>query len=315
MGARWKATAGAAVVGLVGSATILLLAVLFDSSGQEVAVPNRIDSPSPQQASSRPTTQARADTLAPDDDYEATLRNARFSTRGWKTDFSRHSIPYNEILSGGPPRDGIPPIDNPRFVTPEEAAAWLTDVEPVIALEVGGEAKTYPLQILTWHEIVNDTIGGVPVVATFCPLCNSAIVFDRRLNGTVYDFGTSGNLQFSNLIMWDRQTESWWQQFIGDAIVGELTGQRLDFLPATIISFADFREAHPDGQVLSRETGFAKAYGRTPPPTPATSGRTTTRSCTAASRTTGYCPRSGSSPSPWATWTPPSPSPCWRRSG
>jgi hypothetical protein len=149
-------------------------------------------------------------------------------------------------------------------VTPDEAASWLTDVEPVISLEVGGEAKAYPLQIMTWHEIVNDVVGGVPVAATFCPLCNSAIVFDRRLNGTVYDFGTSGKLRHSDLIMWDRQTESWWQQFTGDAIVGELTGQRLDFLPAPIISFADFRAAHPDGKVLSRETGYARSYGRNP---------------------------------------------------
>ena len=147
-------------------------------------------------------------TVEPDPDFERALRNAGISARGWETDFSRHTVPYGEILSGGPPRDGIPPIDDPRFTTPEDASKWLGDQEPVIAFELNDDARAYPLQILTWHEIVNDVVGGVPVSATFCPLCNAAIVFDRRLDGVVYDFGTSGKLRKSDLIMWDRQTES-----------------------------------------------------------------------------------------------------------
>ncbi|GIX49794.1 MAG: hypothetical protein KatS3mg131_4005 [Candidatus Tectimicrobiota bacterium] len=182
----------------------------------------------------------------------------------WRTDFSRHTVPLEEIISGGPPRDGIPPIDKPVFVTPAAANGWLRDREPVVAVAHRGEAKAYPLQILIWHEIVNDQIGGDPVAVTFCPLCNSAIAFDRRLEGMVLDFGTTGRLRHSDLIMWDRQTESWWQQLTGEAIVGTLAGKRLAMLPASIVSYAAFKETYPQGKVLSRDTGFHRDYGRNP---------------------------------------------------
>jgi hypothetical protein len=202
--------------------------------------------------------------VAPDPDYFNELAKSGISTSGWKTDFSRHTVPYAEIISGGVPRDGIPPIDSPSFVSIEAANSWLADREPVIALEINGDARAYPLQIMTWHEIVNDSVGGIPVAVTFCPLCNSAIAFNRRIGEIVYDFGVSGKLRNSDLIMWDRQTESWWQQFTGEAIVGSLAGIRLDMLPAVIISWGDFRSAYPEGQVLSRETGFSRPYGRNP---------------------------------------------------
>ena len=202
--------------------------------------------------------------IEPDPDYARALRSAGISLFGWMTDFSRHTVPYDEILSGGPARDGIPPIDAPIFTTPEAASKWLGDQEPVIAFQLNGDARAYPLQILTWHEIVNDMVGRVPVTATFCPLCNAAIVFDRRLDGVVYDFGTSGKLRKSDLIMWDRQTESWWQQFTGEGIVGELAGKKLTILPSSIICFSDFRAASPDGKVLSIDTGFSRHYGRNP---------------------------------------------------
>jgi hypothetical protein len=115
-----------------------------------------------------------------------------------------------------------------------------------------------------WHEVANDVIGGKPVLVTFCPLCNSAIVFERTLDGVVLDFGVSGNLRNSDLIMWDRQTESWWQQLIGEGIIGELAGRQLTFLAAPIVSWADFRAEHPDGKVLSRDTGFTRSYGQNP---------------------------------------------------
>ena len=185
-------------------------------------------------------------------------------TGGWKTDFSKHSVPYSEILSGGPPRDGIAPIDSPKFDDVADAASSLRDNEPVISLEINGEAKAYPIAILIWHEIVNDEIGGVPVTVTYCPLCNTALVFDRRVDGQILDFGTSGKLRNSDLIMWDRQTESWWQQITGEAIVGSMTGTKLKFIPAPMVSWADFRESFADGQVLSRDTGFARSYGRAP---------------------------------------------------
>jgi hypothetical protein len=182
----------------------------------------------------------------------------------WKTDFSKASVPLDEIRSGGPPRDGIPPIDRPVFESVADARRWLQDREPVIVLTIGGESRAYPLQILIWHEIVNDTIGGLPVAVTFCPLCNTAIAFDRRLGGVVYDFGTTGKLRNSDLVMWDRQTQSWWQQITGEAIVGTLIGSKLTAIPAPIVSAGEFRAAFPAGSVLSRETGFDRPYGQNP---------------------------------------------------
>jgi hypothetical protein len=182
----------------------------------------------------------------------------------FKTDFSLHSVPYREIISGGPPRDGIPPIDDPKFIDITEADEWLRPVEPVILVQVGQDARAYPLQILTYHEIVNDTVGGLPLAITFCPLCNTAIVFERMVNDRLLDFGTTGHLRFSNLIMYDRQTETWWQQGNGEAIVGEQLGARLDFYPGSIIAWEEFRSNFPTGKVLSRDTGFARPYGRNP---------------------------------------------------
>lgn len=182
----------------------------------------------------------------------------------FSTDFSKHTVPYSEILSGGPPKDGIPAIDNPKFVSVEEADEWIGPQEPVALFRVGDDARAYPLQILIWHEIVNDTVGDVPVTITFCPLCNTVIAFDRRLDGRVLDFGTTGRLRFSNLVMYDRQTESWWQQATGDTIAGELVGRRLKFLPAQLISWEDFKTTYPEGQALSRETGFNRSYGQNP---------------------------------------------------
>lgn len=185
-------------------------------------------------------------------------------TSSWQTNWQRHTIDYSELLSGGPPRDGIPSIDNPQFVNLAEAEAWLAANEPIIALEINGEARAYPLQIITWHEIVNDTVGQTTVAVTFCPLCNSAITFDRRFNGEVFEFGVSGLLRNSDLVMYDRTTETLWQQFTGEAIAGDLAGERLALIPSSLISFADFKAAYPAGQVLSRQTGFNRRYGENP---------------------------------------------------
>ncbi|NIO68871.1 MAG: DUF3179 domain-containing protein [Anaerolineae bacterium] len=182
----------------------------------------------------------------------------------FSTDFSKHSVPYSEILSGGPPKDGIPAIDDPKFVSVEEADAWLQPQEPVVLVQVKDDARAYPIQIFMWHEIVNDTVGGVPVTVTFCPLCNTGVAFERTFEGQVLDFGTTGRLRFSNLIMYDRQTETWWQQATGEGIAGEFTGRQLTFVPASMISWADFKATYPDGKVLSRETGYSRDYGRNP---------------------------------------------------
>lgn len=180
------------------------------------------------------------------------------------TDFSKHSVPYSEILSGGPPRDGIPPIDAPQFIPVNEADEWLEDREPVVFVQVGDDTRAYPIQILMWHEIVNDTVGNEPLIVSFCPLCNTAIAFKRTFNGEIFDFGTTGRLRYSNLIMYDRQTETWWQQATGDAIAGEYTGAQLEFYPASMISWDDFKDLYPNGKVLSRDTGHPRDYGRNP---------------------------------------------------
>ncbi len=189
------------------------------------------------------------------------------ATQSWNTEWSRRSIDLGELLLGigaADPRDRIPPIDTPTFETVDGASRWLLDREPVLLLELEGEARGYPLQILTWHEIVNDEVGGTPIAVTYCPLCNSAVVFQRSVDGRVLRFGTSGLLRNSDLVMWDRQTESLWQQITGEAVVGELTGTRLQFLPSSIIRWKEFEERFPGGRVLSRQTGFERAYGSNP---------------------------------------------------
>ncbi|WP_282609904.1 DUF3179 domain-containing protein [Pelagibius sp. Alg239-R121] len=179
------------------------------------------------------------------------------------TDFSLHSIEFSEILSGGPPKDGIPSIDRPKFVS-VASVSDLAPTEPVVGLTVNGEARAYPLRILTWHEIVNDTIGGKPVTVTYCPLCNSAIVFDREVDGKILEFGTTGKLRNSDLVMYDRTTESWWQQFLGEAIVGEMTGTKLRMLPSRLESWERFAARNPDGQVLVPNDEGMRSYGRNP---------------------------------------------------
>jgi hypothetical protein len=181
-----------------------------------------------------------------------------------RTDTSKALVPIEEIVSGGPPPDGIPAIDRPSFVTPADAARWIAPKEPVLALEIKGDARAYPLQILMWHEIVNDVLGGVPVAVTFCPLCNSGIVFERVLDGTTLDFGTSGKLYRSDLVMYDRQSHSLWAQIEGRAIVGARAGAQLKPIPASTLSFEDWRTMHPAGTVLSRDTGHSRNYGFNP---------------------------------------------------
>ncbi len=183
---------------------------------------------------------------------------------GWKhTDFSKTSIDFKQVLSGGPPKDGIPSIDNPVF-KPLAEAARLADMEPVIGLEINGDARAYPLRILTWHEIVNDVVGGLPVTVTYCPLCNAALVFERTVDNKVFDFGTTGKLRNSDLIMYDRQTESWWQQFTGEAIVGEMLGTRLKIVPSRLESYAEFRKRRPTGKIQVPNNPAMRQYGRNP---------------------------------------------------
>lgn len=181
----------------------------------------------------------------------------------FKTDFCRHLVPLSEFQAGGPGKDGIPALDRPRFAA-ASSVDWLAPREPVIELAIGRDVRAYPLQILIWHEIVNDRVGGVPVAVTFCPLCNTAIAFDRNVRGRTLSFGTTGNLRNSDLVMYDRQSESWWQQFGGHALVGHYAGTRLRQLPARIVAWSEFERLHLHGLVLTRQTGFSRPYGQNP---------------------------------------------------
>ena len=187
-----------------------------------------------------------------------------FSSQWPNTDFSKSQIRLEEVTSGGPPKDGIPAIDNPVFVSVDQASGWMNANEPVIVVEREGKARAYPLQILIYHEIVNDRFEGVPLSVTFCPLCNASMVFDRRFSGGILDFGTTGNLRKSDLLMYDRQTESWWQQFTGEAVVGHYSGEHLTEINSKIVAFNEFVVAYPQGEVLSRETGYSRPYGSNP---------------------------------------------------
>ena len=190
----------------------------------------------------------------------------RPSAKVWATDFGRHSVPLEDFEAAGPQKNGIPAIENPQFTTVAEAAAWIEPPEPVIELRIGNEVRLYPIQILIWHEIVNDVVDEVPVAVTFCPLCNTALAFDRRFEGEALTFGVTGVLRNSDLVMFDTSTESWWQQFGGEALVGSLTGATLERLPAAIVAFEDAAARNPDAPVLSRETGVRRPYGQNPYP-------------------------------------------------
>lgn len=182
----------------------------------------------------------------------------------FETDFSRALIPYDEVVAAGPSKDGIPAIDNPRFVAVEDMERLLRDQEAMLVVTIGGRTHLYPLQILIWHEIVNDVVGGTPVSVTYCPLCNTGVVFDRTFDGRVLDFGVTGRLLYSNLLMYDRQTESWWIQATGRGVAGENAGQQLRFVPSTMLPWSVARTTYPDAQVLSFETGYRRDYGRNP---------------------------------------------------
>jgi hypothetical protein len=175
---------------------------------------------------------------------------------GWETDWSLRTVPLTDI-SISLRRDSIRPIDDPTYLTIDEANEEYDPKEPFIIVELNDDARAYPLSVLVNHEIVNDEIGGVPVTVTFCPLCNSSIVFDRRIDGIVHRFGTSGMLRNSDLVMWDDTTETLWQQLTGEGIVGEQAGKKLTFLPAQIGTLESFMASSPGGQVMAPPAGRA----------------------------------------------------------
>ena len=183
---------------------------------------------------------------------------ARDSKNGF--DVANASIPVEEILSGGPAKDGIPAIDTPRFVGAHEAG-FLSDDDRVIGIALHDRAKAYPIAIMNWHEIVNDQIGPQPIVVSYCPLCGTGMIFaapDRL------DFGVSGLLYNSDVLLYDRQSESLWSQIKMEAVAGSRLGQKLELLPASHTTWAEWRARHPHTQVLSEQTGARRDYDRNP---------------------------------------------------
>ncbi|MEE8046858.1 MAG: DUF3179 domain-containing protein [Dehalococcoidia bacterium] len=205
-------------------------------------------------------TETATDATASDDPFTGEWSEAETEKvwewavgHGWSTDFRFRKVHFTQIENYNV-RDRILPIDNPEFAPASDAPEYMNPTEPVVSLVIDGHARAYPLAILMWHEIVNDTVGDMPVAVTFCPLCNTAIVFDSRVDGQRLRFGTTGNLRNSDLIMWDDVTESWWQQITGEAIIGEFvqTDAVLNMIPAEIVPWERFANDHPDGEVLVR---------------------------------------------------------------
>lgn len=264
--------------GLLMIATIILLACVPIASDEAPAQPAAVAESDSNEAVTADTDSGDTDSAGTSAQATASLNagvpqlssdlitdgvSPPFRTRGFSTDFSRRTVEWDSILSGGPPKDGIPAVDNPEFESISAGDEWLEALDPVILLSHGDEARAYPLSILIWHEIVNDEIDGQPVSVTFCPLCNASIAFDRNFDGQVLDFGTTGRLRNSDLIMYDRQTETWWQQFTGEGIVGKYAGEQLNFLTSQVLSWEDFKDAHPDGEVLARPN-MPRNYGYNP---------------------------------------------------
>ncbi|MDT8347932.1 MAG: DUF3179 domain-containing protein [Flavobacteriaceae bacterium] len=196
---------------------------------------------------------------------EAQVKKRDFEQK-WETDLTKSTINRNELVALLP-RDRITPIDEPKYWNKVEASNYYYSHEPVMAFVADGKAKAYPLSVLMFHEIVNDQVGGVYFSATYCPLCNATLVFNRKLTYDgkehLLDFGTSGMLRNSDLVMWDRQTETWWQQITGEGLVGELAGAQLEILPSQLISFNDFFKAYPEGEILAFPNPEGK-YGENP---------------------------------------------------
>lgn len=176
----------------------------------------------------------------------------------------KYIVSPDKLISGGPPKDGIPSIDNPKFVSVSDADEWIQDDELVLAITYKGEKRVYPLQIMVWHEIVNDVIAGDPILITYCPLCGSGIAYERKIDGNPVEFGVSGKLYNSNLVMYDRKTDTYWTQIDGNAIVGQLTGQKLTSISIDTVVWRDWKENNADSMVLSQDTGFIRLYGNDP---------------------------------------------------
>lgn len=245
----------AAVFAAVALASTACAASPDDDGGNDAA------SPSTTSASS--SSAAPSSTVAPQ--AAAVPAGPSALTDPRSGEFPPPLVPIDEIISGGPPPDGIPPLDAPVFVDAAGVGDQLAAAEAVVVVEINGDARAYPARVMIWHEIVNDTVGGVPVSVTYCPLCNSAVSYRREVNGVETTFGTSGSLYASALVMYDRLTESLWTHFDGRAVVGVLAGTQLEPVASPLMAWEDFVATYPDGQVLDwTRTGHSRDYGRNP---------------------------------------------------
>lgn len=266
---RWR------TVLALGAGTALIAAACGGASGStaaavidDLASTDRQTTSTSVQPAESPSTSPTADAESDDD---STLPSPIFEFAGVKAiddpfheSFADPLIDLGLVIGGGPPPDGITPIDNPNFFGVERAG-FLQPTEPILVIEFNGEVRGFPIQIMTWHEIVNTSMGGVPISVTFCPLCNSATAFPRQLSdGRTIDFGTSGLLFNSSLLMYDRQTGSLWTHFDGKAVVGALVGEELEKIPVQSVSWEIFKEKFPDALVLNRNTGMQRSYGLNP---------------------------------------------------
>ena len=193
--------------------------------------------------------------------FSATNRSGSAAICGG--DFSKHSIPLNEILDGGPPKDGIPALFDPKFVSAGEAT-YLEPTDRILGLEIDGEAKAYPIKILNWHELVNDYVGGKAALISYCPLCGTGMAYDAVMDGKRFLFGVSGKLYNSNVLFYDKETESLWSQIKMEAVTGPMTGRKLELLPLEHTTWADWQLKHPQTTVLSQRTGYRRDYARDP---------------------------------------------------
>jgi len=193
--------------------------------------------------------------------FLASSANAAPTKNGFN--LANSTIPVNKILSGGPPRDGIPSIDKPKFIVAKKAS-FLKPHDRVIGVEINGRARAYPIRILNWHEIVNDNFHGIPIAVTFCPLCGSGIVYESRFGGSTHTFGVSGLLYNSDVLLYDRETKTLWSQILSKAISGKLVGSELEIIPSSHTSWQAWQKKHPNTQVLSTDTGAGRNYNRSP---------------------------------------------------
>jgi hypothetical protein len=179
-------------------------------------------------------------------------------------DVTRHLIRLEDIQPGGPPRDGIPALDHPAFTSAAEADRILKPKDVVLGVEFAGVAKAYPVRILNWHEVLNDDVGEEPILVSWCPLCESGVVYDSRADGRRLTFGVSGRLYKRNLLLYDHETDSLWSQIAGKAVTGPLAGTSLRLLPVTVTTWVSWKRDHPATLVLSFQTGFRPDYSRDP---------------------------------------------------